>query len=62
MKLFKQSVYKFILVDEFGDTLRKFATEQEARPYLTKGTTLKKLPKQASPYETSLLLCGEALI
>ena len=60
--LFKQSVYKFVLVDEFGETIRKFATKQEAQPYMTEGTKLVALPKQPSPYQQALLLCGEALI
>jgi hypothetical protein len=58
----KRSVYKFLLVDEFGDPLRKFASKQEATPYLTNGARLVKLPPQPNPYEMAILLVGEALI
>lgn len=54
------SQYKFILVDEDGHPLRKFASKIEATPYLTQGYQLIKLPKQPSPYHMALLLCGEA--
>lgn len=54
------SNYKFILVDEDGHPLRKFASKIEAVPYLTQGYQLIKLPKQPSAYHTALLLCGEA--
>ncbi len=55
------SVYKFVLVDEDGHPLRKFASKIEAQPYLTQGYRLIKLPKQPSAYHTALALCGEAL-
>ena len=55
------SNYKFVLVDEDGMTLRKFASKIEATPYLSQGYQLIKLPKQPSQYEMALLLCGEAL-
>lgn len=58
----KTSVYKFILIDEFGDAIRKFATKQEATPYLTNGAKLVKLPPQPNLYEMATLLVGEALI
>lgn len=54
------SNYKFILVDEDGHPLRKFASKIEAQPYLTQGYQLVKLPKQPSAYQMALLLCGEA--
>lgn len=54
------SVYKFVLIDEFGDPIRKFATKQEAKPYLTEGTKLVMLPKQPSLYQQALLLLGES--
>ena len=53
--------YKFVLVDEEGFPLRKFANKIEAQPYLTQGYQLIKLPKQPSQYEMAMLLCGEAL-
>lgn len=55
------SNYKFILVDEDGHALRKFASKIEATPYLSQGYKLIKLPKQPSAYELALLYCGEAL-
>jgi hypothetical protein len=55
------SVYKFVLVDEDGHPLRKFASKIEAQPYLTQKYRLIKLPKQPSAYHTALALCGEAL-
>lgn len=54
------SNYKFILIDEDGHPLRKFASKIEAQPYLTQGYQLIKLPKQPSAYQMALLLCGEA--
>ena len=56
--MFKQSVYKFMLVDEFGETLRKFASKQEAKPYLTEGTSLKALPKPQDPYQYCMATLG----
>lgn len=53
--------YKFVLVDEGGHALRKFASKLEAAPYLSQGYKLIRLPKQPSAYHTALLLCGEAL-
>ena len=55
------SNYKFILLDEEGNPLRKFASKIEAQPYLNQGYQLMKLPKQPSQYEMAMLLCGEAL-
>jgi hypothetical protein len=56
------SVYKFVLIDEFGGACRKFASKLEATPYLTSGTRLVALPKEprANLYEQALLLVGEA--
>lgn len=54
--------YKFILFDEFGGAMRKFANKQEATPYMTEGMQLKKLPPQPSQYELAVLLLKEALI
>jgi hypothetical protein len=56
------SNYRFILVDEFGGALRKFATRHEAQPYMTGGVVLLPLPKQPSPYEIAVLTLKEALI
>ena len=58
----KQSVYKYILIDEFGDPLRKFANKTEATPYLTDGAKLVKLPPQPNAYAMATLLLEEALI
>lgn len=52
--------YKFVLVDEDGKALRKFASKVEAAPYLSQGYKLLNLPKQPSAYQKALLLCGEA--
>jgi hypothetical protein len=54
------TVYKFLLKDEDGVALRKFASKLEATPYLTSGMTLVPLPKQASVYEQCMLTVGEA--
>ena len=56
------SNYKFVLIDEFGGAIRKFASRQEARPYLTGGAVLLSLPKQPSLYEQAVLTMKEALI
>lgn len=53
--------YKYILIDDEGLPIRKFASKIEAQPYLSQGYELKKLPKQPSAYELALLHCGEAL-
>ena len=55
-----RTVYKYILKDEDGVALRKFASKLEATPYLTSGMDLVALPKQASIYEQSLATVGEA--
>lgn len=54
------SVYKYMLLDEFGEALRKFASKQEAVPYMTEGMKLIKLPKQPSNYDIAMLTLGEA--
>ena len=58
------STYKFVVVDEFGGVMRKFASKQEAQPYLTAGTKLVALPKQprANPYQMAMLILPKALI
>lgn len=57
------SNYKFVLIDEFGGAVRKFASKLEAAPYLTDGTRLEPLPKapKVNLYQQALLRCGEAL-
>ena len=52
--------YKYMLLDEFGEALRKFASKREAMPYMTEGMKLIKLPKQPSNYEIAMLTLGEA--
>lgn len=54
------SSYKYVLVDEDNQALRKFASKIEAQPYLTQGYKLIKLPKQPSRYHTAMKLLGEA--
>ena len=56
--------YRYAVIDEFGGVMRKFASRQEAQPYLTQGTKLVALPKQpkADPYATACLLLKEALL
>jgi len=55
------SNYKFILIDEFGGAVRKFANKLEAQPYLTEGTTLLRLPPQPSAYELATITLEKAL-
>ena len=56
------SQYRYLLIDEFGGTLRRFASKVEATPYLTSGTRLEALPRQpkANPYAMALLTLKEA--
>lgn len=58
------SNYRYAVIDEFGGVMRKFASKQEAQPYLTAGTKLVALPKQprAEPYQVALLILPRALI
>ena len=58
------SNYRYAVLDEFGGVMRKFASKQEAQPYLTAGTKLIALPRQpkADPYAQAVLLLPEALI
>lgn len=57
------SNYKYMLIDEFGAPLRRFASKVEATPYLTSGARLEALPRQpkANPYAMALLTLKEAL-
>ena len=56
------SNYKFVLIDEFGGAVRKFASKVEATPYLTNGTRLEPLPKtpKTNLYQQAMLILGEA--
>ena len=56
------SNYRYVLVDEFGGALRRFASKVEATPYLTTGTVLKALPRapKANPYQLACTLLQEA--
>jgi hypothetical protein len=56
------SNYRYILIDEFGSPLRRFASKVEANPYLTSGTRLEVLPRQpkANPYALASLTLKEA--
>lgn len=56
------SQYRFVLIDEFGGTLRRFASKVEATPYLTTGTRLEALPKapKANPYQVASTILQEA--
>jgi len=58
----KMSNYKYVLIDEFGGAVRKFASKLEATPYLTGETRLEPLPKvpKSNPYHTAMLILGEA--
>ena len=58
----KMSNYKYVLIDEFGGAVRKFASKLEATTYLTDGTRLEPLPKapKVNLYQQALLICGEA--
>ena len=55
--------YRYILIDEFGGALRRFASKLEATPYLTAGTRLQALPRQpkADPYQLASTILPEAL-
>jgi hypothetical protein len=56
------SQYKYILIDEFGAPLRRFASKVEATPYLTAGARLQALPRapKANPYQVALTILQEA--
>lgn len=56
------SQYRYVLVDEFGGAIRRFASKVEATPYLTSGTVLKPLPRQPKqdPYALACTLLQEA--
>lgn len=56
------SNYKYVLIDEFGGAVRKFASKVEATPYLTNGARLEPLPKapKVNLYQQAMLLLGEA--
>jgi hypothetical protein len=56
------SQYRYLLIDEFGSPLRRFASKVEATPYLTSGARLEVLPRQpkANPYAMALLTLKEA--
>ena len=54
--------YRYVVIDEFGGVMRKFASKAEAQPYLTAGTKLIPLPKQPDRYTTACLLLKEALL
>ena len=56
------SNYKYVLIDEFGGAVRKFASKVEATPYLTNGTRLEPLPKapKTNLYQQAILILGEA--
>jgi len=58
----KMSNYKYILIDEFGGAVRKFASKVEATPYLTGETRLEPLPKtpKVNLYQQAILILGEA--
>lgn len=54
--------FKYILLDEFGGSCRKFVSKLEATPYLTSGMVLKTLPREpkANPYQVAILTLQEA--
>jgi hypothetical protein len=56
------SQYKYILIDEFGAPLRRFASKVEATPYLTDGMVLKALPRapKSDPYQVASTILQEA--
>ena len=56
------SQYKYVLIDEFGGSLRRFASKLEATTYLTGKTRLEPLPShpKANPYQVALITLGEA--
>ena len=56
------SIYRYMLIDEFGGACRKFVSKVEATPFLTSGTSLVTIPREPKPdlYQRALLLVGEA--
>ena len=62
MLLKKRSVYKFIVKDDDGIPLRKFASRQEAMRFTSDPTKVVALPKQLSGYDYAMVLVGECLL
>lgn len=60
--MLKRSVYKFIVKDEDGIPLRKFASKQEAMRFTNDPTKIVALPKQLSGYEYAMVMVGECLL
>lgn len=58
----KKSVYKFVVKDEDGIPLRKFASKQEAMRFTDDPSQVVALPKQPSGYEYALTMVGECLL
>jgi hypothetical protein len=56
------SQYRYLLIDEFGAPLRRFASKVEATPYLTGKSRLEVLPRQpkANPYAIAILTLKES--
>jgi hypothetical protein len=56
------SNYRYILIDEFGVPLRRFASKVEATPYLTGGARLEALPRtpKQDTYQLAVTLLQEA--
>jgi hypothetical protein len=62
MLLKKRSVYKFIVKDDDGIPLRKFASKQEAMRFTNDHTKVVALPKQLSGYDYAMTMVGECLL
>jgi hypothetical protein len=56
--------YKYIVIDEFGGVMRRFASKAEAQPYLTEGTKLVYVRPQPTlnPFAFAFEILGESLL
>jgi hypothetical protein len=48
---------RYLILDEFGDCIRKMVSRIECEPYLRGGCTLKVLPRVKQPTHSNLF-CG----
>jgi hypothetical protein len=55
--------YKYVVIDEFGGVMRRFASKAEAQPYLTEGTRLVYIRPhpRPNPFTIAFEILGEAL-
>lgn len=60
--ILKRSVYKYIVKDDDGIPLRKFASKQEAMRFTNDPAKIVALPKQLGGYEYAMVMVGECLL